>query len=412
MSKGNEAVEIATLPSGLKVAVRRRKGAMVDYCGAIVGVGSRDDAPADPGMAHFVEHTIFKGTQRRSSWHIINRMEKVGGELNAYTSKEETVVYTAAPSGNLTRSVELIADLIINSRFPDSELDKEREVVADEINSYLDTPAEAVYDDFEEILFADTPMGHNILGTVEALSTFDSKKCCRYLHDWYTAPNITLFYSGKQGPEAVIKAVEKHFRDLPTHQAPRIAADLRPAKERARFSKDREIGAHQCHTVLGAITPGMYSEWKHPIALLTNILGGPGMNSLLNVQLREKRGLVYSVEASNTWLTDCGLFTIYYGCDHSDNAKCAELVMNQIEQIAAAGLTPSRLAEAKKQYIGQLAVASDNYESMAIATGRSAKYFDRVLSPEQVAQHIQAVTADQLREAAKMLSRLSRLTFY
>lgn len=199
--------EVLRLPSGMAVAYRRMPGAAVEYCGIAVKAGSRDDAPGLDGMAHFVEHTIFKGTERRSSWHINNRMERVGGEINAFTTKEETVVYTAAPAGNLSRAMELIGDLALHSRFPQHEIDKEREVVADEINTYLDIPSDAIFDDFEDLIFAGTSLGHNILGNAEALARFDSDVCRAYLGRWYAAPNIMAFYSGPASRERVAAAV-------------------------------------------------------------------------------------------------------------------------------------------------------------------------------------------------------------
>ncbi len=399
--------KIGYLPNGLRVAWRRVPGSSVEYCGLVVRAGSRDDGSDAHGLAHFVEHTIFKGTQRRSSWHIINRMERVGGELNAYTTKEETVVYTAAPTGNLSRAMELLSDLVIHSRFPQRELDKEREVVADEINSYLDTPSEAVYDDFEELIFAGTPLAHNILGNLRALDTFDSQMCQSYLHRWYVADNMTFFYLGSASCERVLAMAEKYFADLAQHGAPHVQASLPQATQ---FSSKKSIGSHQAHTVLGAVIGGIYAPNRHAMALLTNILGGPGMNSLLNVQLREKRGLVYSVEASTGLYTDCGLFTVYYGCDPSDDEKCEALVRGQISDLANSKLSQRVLLAAKKQYLGQLAVAHDNRESLAISTGRSAQYFGHLLSPAELIEKINAVTTDDIAEAANELLNLSKLT--
>ncbi len=407
MRRENQNISISRLSNGLQVACRRQPGSAVEYCGVVVRVGSRDDGPQAHGMAHFVEHTIFKGTHRRSSWHIINRMEGVGGELNAYTTKEETVVYTAAPAGNLSRAMELIADLVKNSRFPQAELDKEREVVADEINSYLDTPSEAVFDDFEELIFADTPLSHNILGDIRALSTFNSEECQNYLRSWYTAGNLTLFYCGAASAERVLALAQKNFEDLGQGDCKRPPIEL---PVRPPFATVKNIGSHQSHTVLGAIIGGMYAPDRMSMALLTNILGGPGMNSRLNVELREKRGLVYSVEASTGLYTDCGLFTVYYGCDPRDERQCEEIVREQIDKIAREAVNPRILAAAKKQYIGQLAVASDNRESLAISTGRGAQYYDNILSVSEMARRVNAVTGEDLSAAASRLRDLSRLT--
>lgn len=405
--------EVATLPMGLLLAYRRVPGAMVDYCGIAVKVGSRDDAPGFDGMAHFVEHTIFKGTERRSSWHINNRMERVGGEINAFTTKEETVVYTAAPSGNLSRAMELIGDLALHSRFPQHEIDKEREVVADEINTYLDMPSDAVFDDFEDLIFAGTTLGHNILGDSKALAKFNSEECRSYLAKWYTAPNMVVFYSGSASIERVAKAVEKSFSGIRADN-PRPAgyADESAAiKSVARFDTAREIGSHQSHIVMGALAPGRYSDDKYAMSLLTNILGGPGMNSILNVQLREKRGLVYSVEANSSFLSDCGLFTVYFGCDRDDESKCRELVARAIEGIALKPLSDIALSQAKKQYLGQLAVSSDNRENSAITDGRAALWHGALTNNKLAAERINAVTSHDISRIAGMIGDLSVLTF-
>ncbi len=397
----------------MSVAYRRMPGAAVEYCGIAVKAGSRDDAPGFDGMAHFVEHTIFKGTEKRSSWHINNRMERVGGEINAFTTKEETVVYTAAPAGNLRRAMELIADLALHSRFPQHEIDKEREVVADEINTYLDMPSDAIFDDFEDIIFAGTTLGHNILGNTGALSRFDSEECRSYLRKWYVAPNITAFYSGPASRERVAKAVESAFAGigLADPRPDGYADEGEKIRNNARFDVEREIGSHQSHIVMGAVASGRHRADKYALSLLTNILGGPGMNSLLNVQLREKRGLVYSVEANASLLNDCGLFTVYFGCDHSDAAKCRQLVARTVEEMASSPLSASALSMAKRQYLGQLAVASDNRENSAISDGRAALWHGLLPDSRKAAERINSVTADDICRMAAEIAPMSVLTF-
>lgn len=409
MRRADEKVTIIHLNGGLRLVHRKAQGAAVDYCGVIVKVGSRDDKPDAYGMAHFVEHTIFKGTHKRSSWHILNRMERIGGELNAYTTKEETVVYTAAPAGNMRRAIELVADLCTYSRFPDTELDKEREVVADEINSYLDTPADAVLDDFEDLIFAGTPLGHNILGNVESISKINSDVCRSYLREWYTTSNTTLFYYGSATCERVAAAASEYFANMPEHTCNHIS--LSPDFKSPSFDVTRDIGAHQAHTVMGTVVPGMFSPSRHAMALFTNIIGGPGMNSLLNVELRERRGLVYSVEASTSLLRDCGLFTIYFGCDAHDTKGCIDIVNAQMQAIADNGISDRTLAAAKKQYLGQLAVSSDNRENVAISTGRAASYYDHVRSSSETIDTINSITIDQIIQAAHQALNLSTLTF-
>lgn len=408
MRRMDDKIQICEFQSGLRLVHRKAPGAAVDYCGVVIQAGSRDDGIDSEGTAHFVEHTIFKGTLRRQSWHIINRMERIGGELNAYTTKEETVVYTAAPTGNMHRALELIADLIVNSRFPEPELDKERDVVLDEINSYLDSPADAVFDDFEDLIYAGTPLGHNILGNEKHIRAIGSKECRNYLRKWYAASNMVVFYSGPAGFERVKGAAERYFSYLPTHQV--THGSLPSGFKAPCFDNARTIGSHQAHTVMGGIIGSHYSPDRYALSLITNILGGPGMNSMLNIELREKRGLVYSVEASTTLMADTGLFTVYFGCDPKDTELCKELVRKKISTLSNSPLTDTALRASKKQYLGQLAVASDNRESMAISMGRSALLHGRVLSSTETMDKIESITAAQICEIAKQLSNLSALT--
>lgn len=399
------AITYHTASSGLRMVHLHVPRAVVGYCGAAVRVGSRDESADKYGLAHFVEHTIFKGTARRSSWHIINRMETVGGELNAYTTKEETVVYSAFPAGNLNRAAELIADLVCNSRFPKKELDKEREVVADEIDSYLDSPSEAVFDDFEELIFVGNPLAHNILGSRETIENFDSAVCSDYLSKWYVPENTVVFYAGRQSSAQVFALFEKLFESY-KGESPEtnriVPAVLEP------FEEFKKIDSHQCHTVIGTRFGGMFSPDGHAQALLTNILGGPGMNSLLNVALRERRGLVYSVEASTAIYSDSGLLTVYYGCDPDDNVKCKKLVEDTFARLSEGYLNSRRLDAAKKQYLGQLIIASENLESRILSIARQTLFRGRATVGQEVKEAIVAVTPDKIASLADC--KLSSLT--
>jgi len=397
-----------TAPSGLRMVHLHVPGCAVGYCGVAVRVGSRDEGDSHRGLAHFVEHTIFKGTVRRSPWHIINRMETVGGELNAYTTKEETVVYSVFPSGNLPRAAELIADLICNSRFPDRELDKEREVVADEIDSYLDTPSEAVFDDFEDLMFAGSDLGHNILGTREALATFTSATCREYLARWYVPGNMVVFYAGNLSDERVFAALERAFAAV-SGAAP-MRCNVTPAVL-PPFDVHKTIDSHQCHTIVGARVGGIDAPDRYVLALLTNILGGPGMNSLLNVALRERRGLVYSVEASTGIFSDCGSLAVYYGCDPDDNALCRSLVTDTFRSVADGYINVRRLDRAKKQYLGQLIVSSENLENRILGIARQTLFRGHATTADEVIEAIRSVAPSQIASLAAALSRTSCLTF-
>lgn len=397
-------VSYHTSPSGMRMVHLRVPGSAVGYCGVAVRAGSRDEGCDRRGLAHFVEHTIFKGTSKRSPWHIINRMEAVGGELNAYTTKEETTVYSVFPSGNLPRAAELIADLVADSRFPERELAKEREVVADEIDSYLDSPSEAVFDDFEDLIFAGSDLGHNILGDREALATFTSDVCREYLRTRYVPADMVAFYAGNLAPERVFACLEQKFAHVSGTPAPstRRAPEVLPP-----FDVVRNIDSHQCHTIMGARTGGFDSPDRYALALITNILGGPGMNSLLNVALRERRGLVYSVEASTGLFSDCGSMAIYYGCDPSDDALCRKLVTDTVSRVADGFITPRRLEMAKKQYLGQLVIASENIENRILGIARRLLYRHEAYTAAQTAEAIRAVTPARIAGLAESLMPLS-----
>ena len=402
------SVTLHTSPEGLRMVHLHVAGSAVGYCGVAVRAGSRDEDPSHHGIAHFVEHTIFKGTSRRSSWHIINRMEAVGGELNAFTTKDETVVYSAFPAGNLARAAELIADLVTESRFPDRELEKEREVVGDEIDSYLDTPSEAVFDDFEDLMFAGSSLGHNILGTRTTLATFDSAACLEYLHRWYVVPNMVVFYAGSQSADRVFKTLEKEFgRCRPGDGSE--AVRLSSPQLALPFDEYKAIESHQCHTITGARIGGMDSHDRYATALLTNILGGPGMNSLLNVELRERRGLVYSVDASTGIFSDCGSLAIYYGCDPHDNDRCRHLVVDTVRSVADGYMTPRRLEVAKKQYLGQLVISGENVENHILSLARQYLFLNKITSRAEMEEALNNVGCHHLEVAADTL-RFSTLT--
>ena len=399
---------LITLSSGLRLVHRRDQGASVDYCGVIAGVGAREDGPDCPGLAHFVEHTIFKGTHKRSAWHILNRMESIGGELNAYTTKEETVVYCAAPASHHLRAIELIADLVCHSRFPENELRKERDVVSDEINSYLDSPAEAIIDDFEDSIFAGTPLGHNILGTEEALSRFTSECCRDYLQRCFNLSNIVVFYCGPCSAERIAKAVEKYFSQLPKGEPVRRLPVSLPDLP---FDRTKRLHLHQAHVAMGAIAPSMRSPERFAFSLLNNILGGPGMNSLLNLDLREHRGLVYTVESNLGLLSNTGLMCIYYGCDPEDAELCRQLILERLHSLASDPLSERFVRAAKKQYIGQLAVASDNRESTIISSARAALTYGSISPTSALIERINSITSESLRSAAEKIIHPSVLTF-
>lgn len=404
----NKEPTYITLDNGLRI-VCITAATPVEYFGVTVNSGSRDEQPGFHGLAHFVEHTIFKGTSHRKSYHIINRMESVGGELNAFTTKEETTIYSIAPKGNLARAAELVSDLVRNSVFPEKEIERERDVVRDEIDCYLDSPADAVYDDFEDLIFAGSQLGHNILGNREDLDRFSPPVCREYLRGNFTASRMVVFYFGPASAERVRNAVERNFSAILTEVNPLARKAPVPV---APFRKEKQIDSHQAHTVIGAQIPGMFEVDRFTLGLATNILGGPGMNSRLNVALRERRGLVYVVDASTSLLSDCGLFTIYYGCDPADNGRCRDLVERELKRLSTEALTPRALAAAKSQYLGQLTVASGNHDQSALSAACTTLFMNRIPTVEEETARINAITPESLLETAAMLSpeRMSVLT--
>lgn len=398
-----------TLENGLRL-VHVPTTSQVAWCGLAVNAGSRDEREGHYGLAHFVEHTIFKGTSHRRAWHILNRMERVGGELNAYTTKEGTMLYSVFPGEHLERAVDLLADLVQWSQFPQEELDRERDVVLEEAASYRDTPSDAVYDDFEDLLFAGSELGHNILGRKEDLENLTREDCMRYLKTLYVPSNMVFFSVGPERPERVFRLAEKHLGGMSHAVAPRHRS---VPCDRAPFRQAVKIGTHQAHTVIGARVVDMNHPLRHALMLLNNILGGPGMNSLLNVELRERRGYVYTVESTLTMLSDCGWLEIYLGCD-PDDVRSSLHVIERITSRLSQDLLPERRLDAyKKQYCGQLVVAADSTEFMAMRAGRGLLYHGKVATIDETIASIQAVTPEQIAQAATYLhsERLSSLTF-
>lgn len=406
---GEEVYYTHTLPNGLRV-VFMPVASQVAYCGLSIDAGSRDEQPGQLGLAHFVEHTIFKGTRHRRAWHILNRMERVGGELNAYTTKENTTVYSIFPCRHLSRATELIADLIAYSTFPKREVTREREVVLDEAASYRDSPAEAVYDDFEDMIWDGSELGHNILGVEEDLRRFTGDDCHRYLSRLYVPGNMVFFVLGDFKPQAVFRTVERYMGCLnhPMPQRSRKAPVVRPT-----FRKERDMGLHQAHTIYGAPVCSMHDEQRYALLLLNNLLGGPGMNSLLNIAIRERRGYAYTVESSATLFSDCGVLQVYFGSDLCHVRPSIRVISDTIERLAAKPLSDRALDAAKNQFIGQLVVASDNNEALALSVGKSFLYHGKVESNAATAAHIAAVTAQQLMDAASLIlpDKASVLTF-
>lgn len=385
-----------TVSNGLRI-IHEPTLSKVAYCGFAIDAGTRDEAENEQGMAHFVEHLIFKGTQKRKAWHILNRMENVGGDLNAYTNKEETVVYSAFLTEHLERALELLGDIVFHSTFPQHEIEKETEVIIDEIQSYEDNPSELIFDDFEDMIFRDHPLGRNILGKPDLLRSFRTEDVLSFTSRFYQPENMVFFVQGQYDFKRIIRLVEKHLSSLPamTVNNQRIPPPLY-VPERLVVEKE----THQAHVMIGSRGYNAYDDKRTALYLLNNILGGPGMNSRLNVSLRERRGLVYNVESNLTSYTDTGAFCIYFGTDLEDMDTCLKLTYKELKQLRDVKMTASQLAAAKKQLVGQIGVASDNNENNALGMAKTYLHYRKYESSESIFRRIEALKAEELLEVA------------
>ncbi|MDR0506352.1 MAG: insulinase family protein [Dysgonamonadaceae bacterium] len=365
----------------------------VSYCGFAVNAGTRDESCNQHGLAHFVEHLLFKGTKKRKAWHILNRMENVGGELNAYTTKEDTFLYSICLAEDIERAIELLSDLIFHSCFPAQEIEKEREVIIDEINSYRDNPSELIFDEFEDMIFDGNEMGHNILGNETSLSAFNSDSCREFTGRFYLPDNMIFFFYGKTPLKKIIHLAQKYF--LPeTNGVASLTRKTPDAVTPAKKIEDKKL--HQSHVITGSRGYSIFDKNRMGLYLLCNILGGPGMNSRLNVSLRERNGLVYSVESNLTSYTNTGVFSIYFGCDHDMRDKCLNLVHRELKKMRDVKLSSSQLNASVKQLKGQLGISSNNYENVALGMGKSFLHFNKYYTLPEVYREIDALTADQL----------------
>ena len=387
---------IHTLSNGLRI-IHEPSSSKVAYCGFAVDAGTRDEAENEQGMAHFVEHLIFKGTRKRKAWHILNRMENVGGDLNAYTNKEETVIYSAFLTEHFGRALELLADIVFHSTFPQNEIEKETEVIIDEIQSYEDTPSELIFDDFEDMIFRNHPLGRNILGRPDLLKKFRSEDAMAFTSRFYQPSNMVFFVLGDFNFQKIVRQVETLLVDLPlvTVENQRTIPPLY-VPEQLVVHKE----THQAHVMIGSRGYNAYDDKRTALYLLNNILGGPGMNSRLNVSLRERRGLVYTVESNLTSYTDTGAFCIYFGTDPEDVDTCLKLTYKELKRMRDVKMTSSQLMAAKKQLIGQIGVASDNNENNALGMAKTFLHYNKYESSESVFRRIEALTAEGLLEVA------------
>ena len=429
-----------TLDNGLRI-IHLPSDSKVVYCGYQINAGTRDEEPGEEGLAHFCEHVTFKGTERRKAWHILNCLESVGGDLNAYTNKEGTVYYSAILKEHIARAVDLLSDIVFHSVYPQAEIDKEVEVICDEIESYNDSPAELIYDEFENILFKDSSLGHNILGTAEQVRSFTTEDALRFTRKLYRPDNAIFFAYGDIDFKKLVKLVGRALADddsgklaagiLPQiSQITQISRDENPVATEKSVSSVKSVGpknypsvreeiagqtivmqknTHQAHVMIGTRAYDVNDDRRMPLYLLNNILGGPGMNAKLNLALREHNGLVYTVESTMVAYGDTGTWSIYFGCDEHDIKRCLRLVRKELDRMMEKPLSDSQLKAAKKQIKGQIGVACDNRENFALDFGKSFLHYGWEKNVDCLYEQVEAITSQQIQDVARELFDKDRL---
>ena len=441
-----------TLDNGLRI-IHLPSDSKVVYCGYQINAGTRNEEPGEEGLAHFCEHVTFKGTERRKAWHILNCLESVGGDLNAYTNKEGTVYYSAILKEHIARAVDLLTDIVFHSVYPQAEIDKEVEVICDEIESYNDSPAELIYDEFENIIFKDSPLGHNILGTAEQVRSFKTEDALRFTRKLYRPDNAIFFAYGDIDFKKLVKLIRKALADddsgkvaenaansvgklaeekLPQiSQITQISGDENSITTEKSVSSVKSVGpenypsvgkeiagqtivmqknTHQAHVMIGTRAYDVNDSRRMPLYLLNNMLGGPGMNAKLNLALREHNGLVYTVESTMVAYGDTGIWSIYFGCDEHDVKRCLRLVRKELDKFMQKPLSEAQLKAAQKQIKGQVGVACDNRENFALDFGKSFLHYGWEKNVDRLYEQVDEITAEQIQAVAQELFDKDRLT--
>ena len=436
-----------TLDNGLRI-IHLPSDSKVVYCGYQINAGTCDEEPGEEGLAHFCEHVTFKGTERRKAWHILNCLESVGGDLNAYTNKEGTVYYSAILKEHIARAVDLLSDIVFHSVYPQAEIDKEVEVICDEIESYNDSPAELIYDEFENILFKDSSLGHNILGTAEQVRSFTTEDALRFTRKLYRPDNAIFFAYGDIDFKKLVKLVRRALADDDSGKLAEedchadfaddadfaggtgFAGDENSITTEKSVSSVKSVGpknypsmgeeiagqtivmqknTHQAHVMIGTRAYDVNDDRRMPLYLLNNILGGPGMNAKLNLALREHNGLVYTVESTMVAYGDTGTWSIYFGCDEHDIKRCLRLVRKELDRMMEKPLSDSQLKAAKKQIKGQIGVACDNRENFALDFGKSFLHYGWEKNVDCLYEQVEAITSQQIQDVARELFDKDRL---
>lgn len=388
-----------TLPSGIRV-IHQQVNSAVSHCGIMIKAGSRDECENEQGLAHFIEHTLFKGTKKRKAFHILSRLDEVGGELNAYTSKEETFIYGSFLNEYYKRAIDLIFDITFNSTFPAKELAKEKEVIKDEILTYLDTPSEAIFDEFEDQLFAGHPLGRNILGTKESLASFNREMVLNFIQRLYTPENMVFCSVGNISE----KKLHKLLLTSDIARANNVALKQRiPVNGYKIQNLTQKKSNYQSHAIIGNRCYSMHHKDLTAATILNNILGGPGLNSRLNLNIREKYGFAYSIESFLQPYSDTGVFGVYVGTDKETLQRSIKLINNELKKLKNKKLGVLQLSKAKKQLIGQIALSKENYVTQMISLGKSRLNFETIDTLESIHKKIEAVTAEQILDVANKI---------
>ena len=421
-----------TLDNGLRI-IHLPSDSKVVYCGYQINAGTRNEEPGEEGLAHFCEHVTFKGTERRKAWHILNCLESVGGDLNAYTNKEGTVYYSAILKEHIARAVDLLTDIVFHSVYPQAEIDKEVEVICDEIESYNDSPAELIYDEFENIIFKGSPLGHNILGTAEQVRSFKTEDALRFTRKLYRPDNAIFFAYGDIDFKKLVRLLKKSFlseerrvKSEETTFGDRRESQFNSPEAQAQFNIQHSTfntqhsfegqtivmqkNTHQAHVMIGTRAYDVNDSRRMPLYLLNNMLGGPGMNAKLNLALREHNGLVYTVESTMVAYGDTGIWSIYFGCDEHDVKRCLRLVRKELDKFMQKPLSEAQLKAAKKQIKGQVGVACDNRENFALDFGKSFLHYGWEKNVDQLYEQVDEITAEQIQAVAQELFDKDRLT--
>jgi predicted Zn-dependent peptidase len=405
-----QGYEYFTLDNGIRLIHYKTPG-KVAHLGIIINTGSRDEADHQHGIAHFIEHVIFKGTHKRKAYHVISRLEDVGGEIDAYTTKEETCIYASFLKEYTSRTMELFSDIVFNSSYPEKELQKEKEVVLDEINSYKDSPAELIFDDFEELIFAGHPIGRNILGEPKLLKKYKRADIEQFIANNYHTDQMVICSVGDINFNLLQRWAQKYFGPIAPNLRKESRQVLNGYKAENLLIKKK---TYQAHCILGNRAYAINDKNRLPLELLNNILGGPGMNSRLNLALRERHGYTYNIESFYTPYSDTGIVGIYFGTEPEKVEKSLKIINQEIKKLQSTSLGIMQLERAKKQMIGQMAISAENLSSLMLTIGRSYLLFGKVDPLDTVYEKINKLTAKQLIDVANEVfdsSKLSTLTY-